>query len=137
MVRQVGLGLDEGPPRRDERGGPGGYIVGGVVSWQDVDVDVRGVHVERARVRVRTRARARVRARGRARERARARERVSECERARERAGRGTCEPMQGRPSGELVEGPYDDTRPADAAARRPLLEALVQAARYTCRHQW
>jgi hypothetical protein len=44
---------------------------------------------------------------------------------------------MQGRPSGELVEGPYDDTRPADAAARRPLLEALVQAVRYTCRHQW
>jgi hypothetical protein len=69
VVRQVGLGLDEGPPRRDERGGPGGYIVGGVVSWQDVDV-------VRARVRVRTRARARVRARGRARERARARERV-------------------------------------------------------------
>ena len=83
MVRQVGLGLDEGPPRRDERGGPGGHIVGGVVSWQDVDVDVRGVHVERARVRVITRARARVRARGRARERELGR--VSECERARGR----------------------------------------------------
>ena len=34
------------------------------------------------------------------------------------------------------VEGSYDDPRSADAAARRPVLEALVEAVRDECRHE-
>ena len=48
---------------------------------------------------------------------------------------RNAWEPVKGWPLGVSVEGPYDDARFTDAAARCPLLEAVVQALRDACRH--
>ena len=48
---------------------------------------------------------------------------------------RNAWEPVKGWPLGVSVEGPYDDARFTDAAARCPLLEAVVQALRDTRRH--
>ena len=66
------------------------------------------------------------------------RERGREGERARGREGeraRHAWKPVQGWPLGVSVEGPYDDARFTDAAARCSLLEAVVQSLRDACRH--